>query len=85
MAYAVQVVIEGRGFVATGNMVTFGDVEVPDLPSSDDGKRITFWVPKEVPSTGEVPPMVLEAGDYPVTVTTPSGTSAPTVFVLTRG
>lgn len=68
----------------TGNTVTFGPVQVPDL-SSSDGRHIDFFVPKEVASRGEVPPMVLPYGDYPVTVTTPAGTSRPVVFTLTGG
>lgn len=68
----------------TGNTVTFGSVQVPDLPSPD-GRHIDFFVPKEVPSRSEVPPMVLPHGEYSVTVTTQAGTSGPVVFTLTRG
>jgi hypothetical protein len=67
----------------TGNTVTFGPVQIPDLPSPD-GQHITFFVPKEVPSSGEVPPMVLPYGEYPVTVTTLAGTSVAIRFTLTR-
>jgi len=84
-AYPIQVTLEGRGFADTGNVVTFGDIPSQSLPSSAGGTRITFWVPKEVPSTGEVPPMVLSPGEYEVTVTTPAGTSEPVMFTLTRG
>jgi hypothetical protein len=41
-------------------------------------------VPKMAESTGEVPPMELSPGEYPVTVTTPTGTSEPATFVLVR-
>jgi hypothetical protein len=67
-----------------GNAVEFGPVTIRDLPSGD-GVRITFGVPKLVPSRGEVPPMVLSEGDYRVSVTTSSGTSNFVVFKLTRG
>ncbi|MGD2122856.1 MAG: IPT/TIG domain-containing protein [Gemmatimonadota bacterium] len=84
-AYPIEVTIEGTGFVEEGNIVTFGGIPSEALVSTDGGTRITFWVPKEVPSTGEVPPMILDPGEYEVTVTTPSGTSEPVTFVLTRG
>jgi hypothetical protein len=84
-AYPIEVTIEGHGFAEEGNTVTFGDVEVPGLESSEGGTRILFWVPKERPSTGEVPPEILEPGEYPVTVTTEAGTSGPVNFILTAG
>ena len=67
-----------------GNAVGFGPVTIRDLPSVD-GARITFSIPKLTPSKGEVPPMVLAEGAYPVTVTTSSGTSNSLIFRLTRG
>lgn len=84
-AYPIQVTLEGRAFAETGNVVTFGGIPSRGLPSSAGGTRITFWVPKEVPSTGEVPPMVLSPGEYEVTVTTLGGTSEPVMFILTPG
>jgi hypothetical protein len=81
--YPIQVIIEGRGFSEEDNVVTFGVVPVEGLASSDSGTRISFWVPKEVPSTGEVPPMVLDPGEYAVTVTTARGTSNAMTFTLT--
>ena len=84
VAYPIQATIRGSGFMLTGNIVTFGPVPIPDLPSPD-GRHITFFVPKEVASRGEVPPMVLPHGEYSVTVTTPAGTSQPIVFTLTGG
>ena len=62
--------------------VTFGDIPSRGLPSSQGGTQITFWVPKEAPSTGEAPPRILEPGRYPVTVTTTRGTSEPVMFTL---
>jgi hypothetical protein len=82
-AYPLQATVRGRGFTATGNAVVFGPVTIADLPSTD-GTRITFDVPKLVRSRGEVPPMVLTAGEYTVVVTTASGTSNALVFTLTR-
>jgi len=84
IAYPIEVTVHGLRFAATGNVVTFGNVSIPNLPSSDGGTRMTFSVPKETQSRGEVPPFVLQAGDYPVTVTTPNGVSNAVVFVLTR-
>ena len=84
-AYPIQVTIEGRGFAETGNIVSFGDIPSQGLPSAAGGTLITFWVPKEMPSTGEAPPMVLSPGEYPVIVTTPRGTSESVMFTLTPG
>ena len=83
-AYPIQVTIHGTGFMKTGSVVVFGPVRIPDRASTNDGTRIVFSVPKERPSTGEVPPMVLPAGEYAVTVTTESGKSTPVTFTLTR-
>ena len=69
----------------TGNTVTFAGIPSDKLSSSENGTLITFWVPKEAPSSGEAPPMVLTPGEYPVTVTTPHGTSEPFLFTLTPG
>ena len=84
VAYPIRVTLGGRGFMRTGNIVTFGPVQVRELSSSDN-RHLDFFVPKEIPSSGEVPPMVLPPGEYSVTVTTPAGTSEPIVFTLTRG
>jgi hypothetical protein len=81
-AYPVRVMLHGSGFLAAGNVVRFGPVTIPGLPSPD-GSRITFDIPKLVPSRSEVPPMVLSAGDYPVSVTTPDGVSNSLMFKLT--
>jgi hypothetical protein len=83
-AYPLQATIRGTGFMPAGNVVEFGPVTIRDL-SSVDGARITFGVPKLVPSRSEVPPMILSEGAYPVTVTTSSGTSNSLIFRLTRG
>ena len=83
-AYPIEATIRGTGFLPAGNVVEFGPVKIPDLPSTG-GVRITFSVPKLAPSKGEVPPMVLTEGEYRVTVTTPSGASNALMFRLTRG
>jgi hypothetical protein len=64
--------VPDAGFLEAGNVIRFGPVTSPGLPSPD-GSRIRFDIPQLVPSRGEVPPMVLSAGDYPVSVTTPAG------------
>jgi hypothetical protein len=83
-AYPLRATIRGTGFMPAGNVVEFGPLKIPDLPSAD-GVRITFQVPKLLPSRSEVPPMVLTAGDYRVTVSTPAGTSNALTLTLTRG
>lgn len=82
--YPIQLQVHGRGFQETSNVVTFGAINIPDLPSVDGGTRITLSVPKVIPATGEVPPFVLLPGEYAVTVTTSEGTSTPVVFTLVR-
>ncbi len=84
-AYPIEITITGTGFARVGNTVTFGDIVIADLPSTNDGAEIRFYAPKERPSTGEAPPFVLTPGHYAVTVTTPDGTSEPALFVFTRG
>jgi hypothetical protein len=83
-AYPLQATIHGVGFMPTGNVVKFGPVKITDLPSPE-GTRITFFIPKLIPSRSEVPPMVLQPGEYRVTVTTDAGTSNALIFRLTRG
>jgi hypothetical protein len=83
-AYPLTMTIRGSGFTATGNVVDIGPVKLRDVPSTDAG-RITVMVPKSLPSKGEVPPLVLPAGEYPVTVTTAAGTSNALTLRLTRG
>lgn len=83
-SYPLRVTIDGTGFAVEGNIVRFGAITVGWL-ESESPTRIVFFAPKAMPSTGEVPPMVLMPGDYPVTVQTPIGISAPAVFSLTRG
>jgi IPT/TIG domain len=84
-AYPIKVTITGTGFASEGNTVTFADISIPDLASTESGTRITFFAPKERPSTGEVPPFVFMPGEYRVAVTTPRGTSNTVNFTLTRG
>jgi len=83
-AYPLRATIHGTGFMPGGNIVEFGPVKIPDVPSND-GTRIEFGIPKAIGSRGEVPPLVLPPGDYRVTVTTAAGTSNALTFTMTRG
>ncbi|MDH3497250.1 MAG: IPT/TIG domain-containing protein [Gemmatimonadota bacterium] len=83
VAYPLRLTIEGTGFAPESNTVHVGPVVLPDVPSADGGTRIVVFVPKEIPSTGEVPPAPLLPGRYEVSVTTAHGTSAPAIFTLT--
>jgi len=67
--------ITGCGFHATKNTVRFGDVAVPNVRSTNDGTRIRVVVPKEYHATGEVPPMLIGAGAYDVSVNNGRGAS----------
>ena len=84
VAYPVRVIIRGRGFLDSSNVVTFGGISIPDRPSTVGGTEIVFSAPKQRPATREVRPMALMPGDYEVTVTTPAGTSNAVIFTLTR-
>ena len=83
-AYPIRATIRGKDFMPEGNAIEFGPVKIADL-SSADHVRLTFAVPKWVPSGGEVPPMMLIPGKYPVTVITSAGRSNSLLFTLTRG
>ncbi len=82
--YPIDVTIYGSGFAEIDNVVHFGSVAVPNRPSTNAGTQITLAVPKIMESSGEVPPFVLQPGEYPITVTTARGTSEPVMFRLTR-
>jgi hypothetical protein len=82
VAYPIELTILGRNFADTNNVVTFGSVTIKSVKSTGGGTRITVHAPKEMPSTGEVPPMPLMAGSYNVRVTTPSGASNAVPFAL---
>lgn len=84
-AYPIEVTIEGRGFHDSLNVVTFGPVTVKNVPSRDSRTRIILFLPKEAPSTSEVPPSPLFPDTYDLKVTTPKGTSNAMPFRLTRG
>jgi len=77
-----QAVIRGSGFLPTGNTVMFGTMEIGGLPSADGGTMIRFEVPSEFPATGEVPPMRVGPGEYPITVKNARGTSNALKFGL---
>jgi hypothetical protein len=78
----IEATLTGCAFAPTGNTVRFGDVTMRNLSSTNGGTRITITIPKETPSTGEVPPMQIGPGRYAVTVTTPRGTSNVLQFTL---
>jgi len=83
-AYPLRITIRGTSFMPTGNIIKFGPVKIPDVPSSEAG-RITIFIPKSLPSKSEVPPLDLPPGEYPVTVTNTGGTSNALTFTLTAG
>ncbi len=83
-AYPIDLTIYGSGFSEADNVVHFGPVTISSRPSTDAGTQINVAVPKIIESSGEVPPLVLQPGEYPITVTTARGTSEPVMFRLTR-
>ncbi len=82
VAYPIELTILGGNFADSNNVVTFGRVTLTAVKSMGGGTRIVVHAPKEMPSTGEVPPMPLMAGNYEVRVTTAAGASNTITFVL---
>ncbi len=82
--YPIDLTIYGSGFTEADNVVHFGSVTISNRPSTNGGTQITVAVPKIIESSGEVPPFVLQPGEYPITVTTAHGASEPVMFRLTR-
>ena len=82
--YPIDLTIHGSGFAEADNIVRVGSVTISNRPSTNAGTQITVAVPKMIDSGGEVPPMVIQPGEYPITVTTEHGTSEPVMFRLTR-
>jgi hypothetical protein len=81
-AYPLSATIRGTGFMREDNLVRFGPVTLPNLPSRE-GTEIVVSIPKVMPSGGEVPPLVLSPGEYDVTVGTSAGMSNALTFRLT--
>ena len=84
IAYPIRLTIQGRHFADSTNTVSFGSVQVVRATATDAGTRIVLYLPKERSSGGEAPPMVLEPGVYPITVSTRAGKSNAVLFTLTR-
>ena len=80
-AYPIEITIEGTGFDSS-NVVMFGPLTVKDVPSRESRTRIVMYVPKEMPSSSEVPPSPLLPGPYEVRVKTSAGTSNALTFRL---
>lgn len=85
VAYPIQVTMVGRGFTEAGNVIVFDDMEIGEFESQGDGTLLTFFVPKERDSTGEVPPFPLMPGEYSVVVRNSLGESNSVTFRLTEG
>ncbi len=60
--------INGCGFDASHNTIRVGEIIVRDVRATEHGTRIRVVVPKEYRTSSEVPPMVMGAGTYDVTV-----------------
>ena len=83
-AYPIRATISGMNITTTGTTVHFGPVTISDVSANGVQGFLSFDVPKLMPSGGEVPPMVLQPGDYNVYVTNANGTSNTLTFTLTR-
>jgi hypothetical protein len=74
----VEVVARGHGF-APGkpgmNTVSVGDVELTNVPASDDGTELRFVVPERGVTRGDAAPLPIDAGSYDVRIRTAAGVS----------
>jgi hypothetical protein len=74
----VQIVIRGHGFEAGTpgrNSVQFGTTTISDVPASEDGKEIRFFIPGTMPSGGDAAPRPLDSGAYDIRIVTAGGSS----------
>lgn len=85
-----EVDLRGSGFdtsrSAPQNLVRVGSLVLRAVPSSVKGTVIRIAIPDAVPGGGEAPPAPWMSGRYPVTISTPNGTSDTlTLAIMTRG
>jgi hypothetical protein len=82
-----EVDLRGSGFdtsrTAPLNIVRIGSLVLRAVRSSARGTLISVAVPALVPSGGEAPSAPWMGGRYPVTVTTPRGTSDTLTLAIT--
>jgi hypothetical protein len=76
--------IAGAHFDALNNTVRLGPVSITAVPSRAQGTRIAFSVPDRMPSGGAAAAVLWISGDYPLTITTARGTSAPVSITVTE-
>jgi guanyl-specific ribonuclease Sa len=77
----VEVVVHGGGFTFSGNVVVFGSTEIGPVPSAN-GTTLRFTVPTTLPSHGEVPPMRVSPGEFPVRIRNGNGESNAMTFTV---
>jgi hypothetical protein len=68
---------------APQNVVRIGAVVLRAVHGNANGTEIRVALPDAVPSGGEAPPAPWMSGRYPVTVTTPGGTSDTLLLAVT--
>jgi hypothetical protein len=82
-----EVDLRGSGFdtsrTAPLNIVRIGSLVLRAVPSSPRGTLIRVAIPASAPSGGEAPGAPWMGGRYPVTVTTPRGTSDTLTLAIT--
>lgn len=84
-----EVDLRGSGFdsnrIAPQNTVRIGALVLRAVPSTANGTRIRVAIPDAVPSGGEAPPAPWSTGRYPVSVSTPGGTSDTILLSIRAG
>jgi hypothetical protein len=84
-----EVDLRGAAFDQTAgdpqNIVRVGPVLLRAVPSRSNGTLMRIAIPDFMPSSGEAPPAPWLSGQYPVTVTTPKGTSDTLMLTISAG
>ena len=84
-----EVDLRGSGFDTSTtdpqNVIRIGPLVLRAVPSTAGGTVIRVAIPDVVPTSGEAPPSRWLGGSYPVTVSTPAGTSDTLMLAISSG
>jgi hypothetical protein len=82
-----EIIVHGSGFAGGNpgrNTIRVGDLTITSVPASDDGHEIRVVLPTRAPAQGDVAPLPIDAGRYPLTVATTRGTSNAVILRIGR-
>ena len=80
-AYPISVVLTGSNFT-NNNTVVFINEQIKSVQSTNNGAQMTFQLPKQYSSSGEVAPQVIPPGTYDISVFNQNGSSNRVKFTL---